>query len=325
MSEEQIANQPVPGSVPEPVTAAPEAASSDQNQSTQVQQDQQTTTDGTAPTQQQPEPQQATQKTVQGSEPEVEADKATRELQNTRRRAQEAERRAERLQAELDAARKVTPEQNTQLSGAQHQTQTPATQQSAPGSADKAPDLSDFGDINEFISAKVGWELKQAEVQKKTKEDQDNQRNRQAEIDKSYNRKVAKTTEKYPDFHEVLQDANFELPIPVLDSIKESEYGPEVAYYLAKNSSEAERIAKLSVTAAIREIGKLEVKLNTVAPTQTKTKHVTQAPEPIKPTVSTQSVPAKKDYGEMPMEEFYKMRQMETFAKNSRGALVPKR
>jgi hypothetical protein len=245
-----------------------------------------------------------------GSEPE-EPLKVVEELKRVRKRAQQAEQEAAVAKAQLEEARRTQPAQ-------------PTTPQPKPATAtDKAPDINDYPDYADYIKASVMYDLRQEDKVKKQAEEQEKVKNRQAEVDRKFYTRVNKVVEKLSDYQDVIRTANLSLQTPVLEAIKESEVGPEIAYYLAKNPSVVEKIAEMvSISSAVREIGKIEAKLSeTPAPTPKQTKQVTQAPEPIKPTGGN-AAPTKKSYEEMSPEEFMKQRNAETFRKVG-NRLVP--
>jgi hypothetical protein len=247
-----------------------------------------------------------------GSEPvedvPAEEPKVVEELKRTRRRAQLAEEREilskEReafLRGQLEEAKKTsTPDKIT-----------PAAIE------DKPPVLTDFSDIEQYEEAKFQYRWNLAEKQKANQEEQQRKQKADQErkdiqdrIDREFYSRVNKVIDKIPDYQEVVRSSTMNLPNDALLAIKESDIGPEVAYYLAKNPSEAEKLSKMSVSSAVREIGKIEAKLSMVEPPKKQTKQVTQAPEPIKPTGGTHSV-VNKSYDEMSMEEFIKQRRLE--------------
>ena len=92
-----------------------------------------------------------------------------------------------------------------------------------------------------------------------------------------------------PDFYEVIDDAGH-VPISpgAIQAITESELGPLVAYELARNVSEAERISRLSPARQIAEIGRIEERVSRMLSENKKSeapakKATTSAPAPIKP------------------------------------------
>lgn len=262
-----------------------------------------------------------TQTPVKGSEP-VEPPKVVEELRHVRKRAQEAERKAAYLEGQLEEARKATT------------TPAPLVVQSQKQEEIKVPNLNDYPDYDKYNEAVIEYKIdvreknrEVAEQQKKEQEKQEQERKKQSEVDHNFYTKVNKVLEKYPDYHEAIQAVPFDLHVSVLSAIKESEVGPEVAYYLAKNPSDAERISNLSKAnplAAVKEIGKIEAKLTLVqSPVIKTTKQVTQAPEPIKPLGGTAN-PTTKSLDELSIDEYMKKRNEETFVKVG-SRLQPKR
>ena len=83
----------------------------------------------------------------------------------------------------------------------------------------------------------------------------------------------------------------------------DSDYGPQVQYYLGKNPREAASIASMSPSQQIRAIGRLEAEVS--RPVQ---KRVTQAPAPIKPVAGT-SKPRMSYSPDMSMADYKKMRE----------------
>jgi hypothetical protein len=107
-------------------------------------------------------------------------------------------------------------------------------------------------------------------------------------MDASWNEAVAEVMAKIPDWHQVVSSDRGPTTPVMLEQIKESDNGPEIAYYLAKHPGEAARIAGLSVPAQIREVGKLGARLENGLPTRP------SAPAPIKP-VTAAAIQPKAD------------------------------
>ena len=86
---------------------------------------------------------------------------------------------------------------------------------------------------------------------------------------RTFNERESKASEKYADYTEVTRDPSInQVVTPVMaNAILGSEMGPELHYYLAKNRSEAMRIARLDPVAAVRAIGRIEEKLSLGATT----------------------------------------------------------
>lgn len=102
---------------------------------------------------------------------------------------------------------------------------------------------------------------------------------RQAEIAEAYQDKEEEIRGKYDDFDQVAYNPNLPITDVMAETIRASDIGPEVAYYLGTNPKEADRIAKLSPYLQAKEIGRIEAKLVDAPPV----KKTTAAPEPIRP------------------------------------------
>lgn len=90
----------------------------------------------------------------------------------------------------------------------------------------------------------------------------------------------------------------------MLEVIRESDMGPKVAVYLARNLDEADQISRMSDFHAAAALGRIEAKLSVPAPVPAPTppKSVTRAPAPA-PTVQGTSA-VKKDAHEKSVEDF---------------------
>ena len=93
----------------------------------------------------------------------------------------------------------------------------------------------------------------------------------------SWDAAVAEAIDRIPDWHQVVSSDRGPTTPVMLEQIKESDNGPDIAYYLAKHPGEAQRIAGLSVPSQIREVARLGARLENDTPTRP------SAPPPIKP------------------------------------------
>ena len=101
----------------------------------------------------------------------------------------------------------------------------------------------------------------------------------EAQVLETYHEREESAREKYDDFDQVAYNPALKITTAMAHTIRESEVGPEIAYYLGTNPAEAKRIAQLSPLTQAKELGKLETKLTTNPPA----KRTSSAPEPIKP------------------------------------------
>jgi hypothetical protein len=100
--------------------------------------------------------------------------------------------------------------------------------------------------------------------------------------------KTNEARKEHPDFDEVVSESTVQF-IPVVQrSIIDSDVSAELIYALAKDEDLAERISKLEPHLAIKELGKLEVRLEAEKGRKSipAAKQVSKAPAPIKPLAS---------------------------------------
>jgi len=100
-----------------------------------------------------------------------------------------------------------------------------------------------------------------------------------SEILESYHDREEEARSKYDDFEQVAYNPKLPITEVMAETIKFSDVGPELAYYLGSNPKEADRISRMSTLAQAKEIGKIEAKLADNPPV----KRTTSAPAPISP------------------------------------------
>ena len=91
----------------------------------------------------------------------------------------------------------------------------------------------------------------------------------------------------------------------VVDTLLDSESGPELAYHLAKRPETVKRINALSPLSAARELGRIEATLSNPAAPQIKP--ASKAPAPITPVRS--SAPAAVDLASANMDQYIAARR----------------
>lgn len=112
-----------------------------------------------------------------------------------------------------------------------------------------------------------------------------------AELDTKWTKSQIEALKKYPDFDEVVVKGGAEnkwpCPPVVAVAIKDSAVGADVAYHLASNPEEAQRLANLTPLEQAREFGRLEERLTAKAARaarrgEKQPTRVTKAPPPPK-------------------------------------------
>lgn len=190
-------------------------------------------------------------------------------------------------QAELDAivqkrAAKAERKAEARYQELQREIQELKTPKAAEAKTESAPKREEFNSYEDFVEARALHAARQetkkeieafkSDAEKKTKET--TQASARKEFEGKRDSMVAAGQKAYADFDAVVNEAVEDglLPNrgPFFEAMVESEIGEKIAYHLAKNPKEAERIAALSVYRQLSELGKLEDKLSaTKAPRET--------------------------------------------------------
>ena len=166
----------------------------------------------------------------------------------------------------------------------------PAERPAAPVAEDKPPTRDQYESYEAFLDAKAEYTGKKAahEYRQKAEAEQNERtaREAQAERVKTFQTKV---NDKYPDLADRAEAiSHVQMPNGMGEAISESEFGPDILDYFVENQKDFERIAALSPSAAIREVGKLEARLEGAAkPTAAEVKKPSAAPAPLKPVGGT--------------------------------------
>lgn len=184
--------------------------------------------------------------------------------------------------------------------------------------ATNKPKPENFDSHEEYTEALTDWKLDQREQAKTQKEKEDKFKEEFSKRQQTFQKRYNEFNEKTPDFEEAMESvSDIMLPMAQQDAIVSSEHAPAIMYELAKDRKNLERIAALDTLAAIREIGKIEAKIearsmnNKNETNETKT---TKAPPPIKPLNGNNSTNksvydqnlSQSDYEKMRMEQIRK-------------------
>jgi hypothetical protein len=125
--------------------------------------------------------------------------------------------------------------------------------------ADKT--LADF-DYDEKAFAKHIRQVSTEEARKAARGvlDEDRQKQTQESRAKTWQQRSKQFATEHPDFTTKVYADDVHFSESITDAITESDHGPAIAYYLADNPEELERISKMSAANAGRAIGRLESK-----------------------------------------------------------------
>jgi hypothetical protein len=161
------------------------------------------------------------------------------------------------------------------------------------------PSPSQFNDAFEYAEALAEWSAEQAILNREKAEAERKQQEERQQVIKSWNDRLENVKADLPDYDEMIASASdITVNDAIRDAMLESEQGPRILYHLAENPELAEKLNTMSTVSALREIGKLEAKLEAnVAPKDAKTEAETKpsiarskAPAPISPIKTSSAV-----------------------------------
>jgi hypothetical protein len=160
-----------------------------------------------------------------------------------------------------------------------------------PAASNEKPKFSDYNDIEAYTEALTDWKLGQTLQQVK-------QQSTAERMAQTYEQRLAEFRKEQPDFDEVVSEFVEEYgqeQIPEIVAVAmESEVGPRLAYYLAQNVDEVERLQRLPSHRRFLELGKIEDRLlGSKQQTQEKPAEapkISRAPQPVKSVKGTAKV-----------------------------------
>lgn len=207
-------------------------------------------------------------------------------------------RRARQLNRERE--RRIAAETELRI----YREQQARQQQPKEAPADDAPKREQFDTYEEYIDARATHRAEKAAEERARKvfdeskrgESEKSQREVQERQAREWNAKIEKARDVVEDFEEVCAESDAVVTQAMAAAIQESDQGALIAYYLAKNPGEAERISKLSASKQAAAIVGLEEKVAKPA------RQPSNAPEPIKPV--GQKAEVEKDPAKMSQAEY---------------------
>jgi len=149
--------------------------------------------------------------------------------------------------------------------------------------ADQEPLPEQFTDMYEYAKALTDYRVDQRMNEEKQKEVQ---ARAAAERDKVINvwaDRVKAAKSEIPDFDDMVGSADVTVSNEVRDAIFESEVGPRILYHLAENPEVATKLQGMTLTSALRHIGKLEAQFEKTEPQTKPVVGKSKAPSPINP------------------------------------------
>lgn len=169
----------------------------------------------------------------------------------------------------------------------------PAKQEAAKPEAPKPPPkLEDFN-YDEVAYQAALFEHVKGEAARAARDELQQERTREKEQAKRQTFKQRETdfAKANPDYFSVTRDPSLPFTRELVELAAESDKGPEVLLYLAKNREIADRIAELTPVQAARELGRLEAKFEKPPAPAPAPKPVSKAPPPPPTIEATDATP----------------------------------
>jgi len=221
------------------------------------------------------------------SEPEVEAEQSEPEATDEKKQNPKLERRFSTLskardQAKAEAqkereARETLEARVKELEGgAKPEVKSPA---------DAKPKPEQFTDAFEYAEALAEYSAEAALANRDKQDAEKRAAVEQAKLIKGWETRLKATKAEIPDFAEMVESSTVTVSDAIRDAILESDIGPRILYHLAEHEDFALKLNEMPLITAIREIGKLEARLEKPAESVQSVQSVTRskAPAPISP------------------------------------------
>lgn len=220
-------------------------------------------------------------------------DELTKNWRETERKAAEAERRAEERARDAEYWREqVLRQQPAAKTETVQQTKT----------------LADFEYDDSKYQAYLFEQAEQRAVQAAEKRLKEREETAAKERRKAtFAQRESEFAKNAPDYRDKTRSVSFPVSDAMAEVFAESEEGPAVAYYLANNLEQADRIARMSPLAAAHALGLIQAKL--LAEREKAAKKVSEAPPPPPKIEGSGDPKVEKDPSEMTDAEFAKWRK----------------
>lgn len=190
----------------------------------------------------------------------------------------------------------------------------------------KRPSPKDFTDQDAYDQAMEAYDNARDERVRQQAIEQGRQEARNETQAKLMTQRIELAKQDLPDYVEVLEAASKRttvVPPHIRAAFMELDFGPQVAYELAKDAALEKRIFSLSPARALAELGKIETKYAKAAdgsptPAATPTPETTRAPAPLQSVRSTGDGDVTNDLSKERDFQKYKAARMEDIRKRNR-------
>lgn len=233
-----------------------------------------------------------------------------------------AAKRSKRVQKRID---QLTKQRHEALREAEElRTENRKLKQSQkvePPADDPRPSFDSYDSVEKYEQDIESWSRRQAQREAQAAPDEKSGQSieQQEAIDRIQNAAI-EASDRYPDFEQVVYDPSLPLTQEMIRAAAETESVADVLYHLGKNPQEAQRLSQMNGTSLVREIGRLEAKLETSSGNGADASGVdpsTSAPDPIQPVSGKRGKREPKNPDELDIDTWME-RERERLAKQRR-------
>lgn len=194
-----------------------------------------------------------------------ESGKLTDGMRKQMTKLRQQRRDAEEFAAHMDSQRRLSDARVAKLEAELEDLRQKAAPAEKPAAEPAKPARAQFQTDEAFQDALVEFRVKEQLAKERREAQEAAQKAEAAKQLEVAQARITRAVEIVPDFKEVIEATDQQVPQVVAGYMQESELFPELLYHLAKNPQEAQRLAKLSTARALVEIGKIESKLQPFA------------------------------------------------------------
>lgn len=195
------------------------------------------------------------------------------------------ERRFSQITKERESAREEARRERELRESLEVQIRELQTKSQPPAAAkvETEPKPEQFTDMYEYNQALIDFRVDQRMMEEKQKEVNARAEAERQKVINSWAKRVESAKAEIPDFEDMVGSADVVVSNEVRDAIFESDVGPRVLYHLAENPEIAEKLQGMTLTAALRMIGKLEAQFEKKSEELKPVTNKSKAPAPINP------------------------------------------
>jgi hypothetical protein len=145
------------------------------------------------------------------------------------------------------------------------------------------PKREGFDSDEEFVEALTDWKIEQKEYVNRDRQFKNELQQKALDFQK----KEAVLSNEIPDYYEAIEESrDVRINQAAVNAMVESDIGPQLRYYFAKNPEEAEKTLSMKPTEAVKFIGRIEAKIEADIKNKksvTAKNKTSNAPPPVKP------------------------------------------